>query len=548
MNIKWMNINWAEVNASVLKIQREIAIAWECGDKERAIKLQERFVRTFAARAKAVQTVCTNSGKNTPGVDGVIFDSPELKMQAVVKLYNLKNYKAEPVRRVFIDKADGSKRPLGIPTMFDRCVQSLFYISLLPYGEMNSSGYSFGFRPFRSCHDAISLIFLLMANPKVNYDYIFEGDIEKCYDKISHKWLLENVPIRKDILEQFLKAGFIDIGQIHETLEGVPQGGVISPLLANLALNGIERLIPSEMGRLIRYADDFVILCKCKDFIVDNIRPDLEKFLEERGLRLKESKTFIKDKLDPRGIIFLGFHFKFYLDKGKNKYIFLIIPPKEKIIKFREKLKSLIKGNPNLKAIDLIRILNPVLRGWANYYRSVVSTRVFSAMDWYIWKLLYLWVRHKHRNVSLRKVVILYFKTVKGIKWTFYGNIDSINIATLYKLAYTNIKRHRMIPLSFNYFLASDEELKLLRIRNNPNLNLNQTKLWGKQKGICPVCMNVLSQKDDLEVHHTVARKNKGRNTLNNLILIHAFCHNQVTFSKSKHLRAVWESKGIIRN
>jgi len=274
---------------------------------------QHELTRSFAARAIVVRKVVSNKGKNTPGIDGVIWDSKERRFQAIGKLKDLSQYKANPVRRVYIPKPGGQLRPLGIPTMFDRAVQTLYMFTIDPIAEETACPHSYGYRLHRSVKDCAVYLWMVSASPTANRRYVFEADIKGFFPSVSHDWLLDNVPMDKLILGEFLRAGFMERSLLHETPEGFPQGSPISPPLANLALNGLEEVLRKRDFLTVRYADDFVVLGKSREKLNNIARVLIEKFLAKRGLELHPEKTGICSIED--GYDFLGYRFREYPDK-----------------------------------------------------------------------------------------------------------------------------------------------------------------------------------------------------------------------------------------
>lgn len=406
----WNEINWRRCFEELKAHQNRLAIACNEGYTIECKQLQTQIVRSFAGRALAVKSVVSKRGKRSVGVDNVVWDSSYKKEQAIEKLKNLSNYEAKPVRRVWIPKkGTDEKRALGIATMFDRAVQTLWSYALDPIIERQSDLRSFGFRKSRSVKDAAEYVRL---NCGAIYGKRFIGniDIERFFDTLNHQWILNNIPINKKVLKQFLNAGVMnETGYLENTLIGVPQGGVISPIIANAALNGLETLVEDvDRCQIVRYADDFLILASDINIIESVAFPRVENFLSERGLTINVKKT--KIETIESGFDFLGYNFREYYDKtrikGSKKGIFLVKPTKENILKLIKTCREIIKQNKNASSGHLILKLNPVLRSWAEHYRSVVSSRAFNSINKAVYTALMQWMKRKHRNMPDRKSVV----------------------------------------------------------------------------------------------------------------------------------------------
>src|SRR5256712_6207055 len=296
---EWYAIDWRAINRNVRRLQVRIVQATKASRWGRVRALQRLLTHSYSGKVLAVRRVTENNGKETPGVDQEIWDTPETKTQAIHALEQ-RGYQPQPLRRVYIPKSDGrTMRPLGIPTMKDRAQRALHLLALDPVVETTADNNSYGFRQQRSCADAIEQCFKTLSKP--NPQWILEGDIKSCFDRISHDWLLAHVPMDRAILQKWLKSGYMEKHVLHETRDGTPQGGIISPALSNCALDGLERLLKEKYptgirvkslgGRypsvnLIRYADDFVITGKSKELLEGGIKPLVEQFLHERGLDL----------------------------------------------------------------------------------------------------------------------------------------------------------------------------------------------------------------------------------------------------------------------
>ena len=394
----WTSIDWKHAQAIVDNIQARIVKAAQAGDKRKVRSLQRLLVRSTAAKLLAVKRVTTNRGKNTPGVDGIVWKSPRRKLKEAFDL-NRKDYKPQPLLRKYIPKAGGKKRALGIPVMKDRAEQALEQMALDPIAECRADGMSNGFRKFRCTHDAICACFNALRL-KGSPIWIFEGDISGCFDNFDHQWMTSHIPTNKRKLRMWLKAGCMENALFRPTGKGTPQGGIISPTLANMALDGIESLLKQTFGRkhkihFIRYADDFIITGATKQVLEYQVKPLIMQFLASRGLVLSESKTRISHIND--GFDFLGFNVRKY--KGK----LLIKPAKAKVKAFLSKIKYIIRINYSVKTSSLIKKLNPIIRGWGYYYRYVVSKKTFGYADHRIWQMLWQWARRRHPKKGLKK-------------------------------------------------------------------------------------------------------------------------------------------------
>jgi RNA-directed DNA polymerase len=441
-SLAWKNINWKHAQSIVSGIQARIVKAVQAGDKNRVRSLQRLLARSFAAKLLAVKRVTTNRGKNTPGVDGVTWKSPARKFREAQRL-NLKRYRAKPLLRKYIPKSNKKKRPLGIPVIKDRAEQALELMALDPVAECRADGMSNGFRKFRSTHDAIGACFNALRL-KGSPIWIFEGDIAGCFDNFNHQWMLGNIPAHQRKLRMWLKAGCMENALLRPTTTGTPQGGIISPTLANMALDGIESMLKAGFGRkykihFVRYADDFIITGATKHVLEDKVKPMVIEFLKTRGLELSETKTTITHIND--GFDFLGFNIR------KYKGTLLIKPAKAKIKEHLCKIKNIIKANVATSTSSLINKLNPIIRGWGYYYRFVVSKRVFSYVDHHIWLKLWHWAKRRHPQKGRRWIKDKYFQSVGTRHWVFREKQDSI---ALFRLSSIPIRRYIKIKAEAN--------------------------------------------------------------------------------------------------
>lgn len=448
-NMKWEYISWKTAQDLVRRLQLRIAKAAREKRYGKVKALQWLLTHSFYAKLLAIRRVTQNRGKNTPGVDRITWKKPHQKMQAVKQL-GRRGYRSLPLRRIYIPKKNGKLRPLGIPSMIDRCQQALHLLALEPIAETQADKNSYGFRPKRSIHDAIEGCFQALAK-KVAPQWILEGDIKSCFDKISHEWLEKNIPMDKTILSQWLKAGYIDKNVFQNTEEGTPQGGIASPTLANMALDGLEKSILAIDRRgdkinFVRYADDWICTASSKEILEIKILPVITKFLQERGLELSTEKTKITHIEE--GFDFLGFNLRKY--KGK----LLIKPAKRGIETFLSNIRDTISSKRNASAELLIKLLNPKIQGWANHHRHQVSKKIYNYIDgtifWQIWK----WAKRRHPNKNASWVREKYFKRIGMRNWCFYAKRRDKNaqekILTLKSASETRIVRHIKIRSEAN--------------------------------------------------------------------------------------------------
>ncbi|MFR8595714.1 MAG: group II intron reverse transcriptase/maturase [Hominenteromicrobium sp.] len=531
----WEAIDWQKALAYVKKLQVRIVKAQKEGHYSKVKSLQWLLTHSFYAKALAVKRVTSNQGKRTSGVDHELWLTPQAKFNAISKL-NRRGYHPQPLRRHYIPKKNGKMRPLGIPTMTDRAMQTLYKFSLEPIAETYADPNSYGFRIGRSTHDAIEQCFTDLNKGK-SPEWILEGDIKGCFDHISHEWLLENIPMDTQILEKWLKCGYVETRKLFPTDEGAPQGGTISPTLMNMTLDGLERLLQERLptrqkvnGRthfnklnFVRYADDFIITGESPEFLRDKVLPIVKEFLTERGLQLSEEKTVITHIED--GFDFLGKNIRKY--NGK----LLIKPSKTSVKSFLEKVRSIIKGNKSTKQETLIRKLNPVIRGWVNNQRYVVSSKVFSRVDYEIYKCLWQWAKRRHKKKSHKWIAQKYWHHIGSRQWTFsvpYENQSTEGEPLYCKLEYatdTKIIRFKKIVAEANPFdeCWTDyfEEREGEKLLNSTKGREKLLTIWRRQHRRCPVCGDLITSETGFKVHTPA-----GKNSLK--IMVHKECHEEI--------------------
>lgn len=528
----WHSIDWRQAECTVRRLQVRIAKATKDQHWRKAKALQRMLVRSFAAKAMAVRRVTENRGRNTPGVDGELWGTPEQKWQAISRLTR-RGYKPRPLRRVYIPKANGKRRPLGIPTMLDRAMQALYLLTLEPVSETLADRNSYGFRPKRSTEDAIEQCFVSLSR-KNSAQWVLEGDIQGCFDHIDHDWLMTHVLMDRMILQKWLKSGFMESNRLFPTEAGTPQGGIISPVLANLALDGLEAVLEAQFGKkntkasyktkvnFVRYADDFIITGISRELLENEVKPLVEAFMAERGLQLSPEKTVVTHITD--GFDFLGQNLRKY--NGK----LLIKPGRMNLRNHLQKLRGIVRGNLAVRQDVLIRQLNPVIRGWANYHRHVVSAETFSYVDYRIWKLLWRWSCRRHLNRQKRWVKVKYFHSAGDQNWVFQSVDTEGKPVRLLRSKDIPIVRHTKIRADANPYAPVDElyfegRLKERWKKTQPG---KLRFLAERQDYRCPNCCQLLDDERDWDIHHVIRRVDGGSDEIDNLVLLHVNCHNQL--------------------
>lgn len=525
--ICWSEILWDKCTEAVKKLQKRIVKAQKEGRYNKVKSLQWLITHSFYAKLIAIKRVTSNKGKNTPGVDNILWQSDKDKEKAI-KLLNRRGYNAQPLRRVYIPKKNSKKkRPLGIPIMKDRAMQALYLLALDPVAETICDNNAYGFRIGRSTADAIEQLFIILSQKK-SAQWVLEGDIKGCFDNISHEWMLKNIPTDRRILDKWLKSGIIFNDEYYDTEAGTPQGGIISPCLCNLALNGIEEILLSKFKvrqvnwksyhpkvRIVKYADDFIITGHSKELLEEEVMPILKEFFEERGLELSEEKTLITHIND--GFDFLGKNVRKYADK------LLIKPSKPNIKAFLTSIRETIEKNKMVKQEDLIRQLNPKILGWANHHRHKVSKKAYGYVDNQIFLKLWQWCCRRHPNKGKKWIKKRYFHSIETRNWVFAAK-TSKELVKLKRASDTKILRHVKIRKEANPYDAEwksyFEEREGYKLFESMSGRDALRRMWNRQKGLCPICGERVIEKGTWRMHKDDKTSKK--------YIVHSKCHNSL--------------------
>ena len=563
----WKAISWRQVERYVFKLQKRIYAASRCGNVKLVRKLQKTLMRSWSNRVLAVRRVTVeNQGKKAAGVDGVKSLSPaaRLKLTGQLKLTG----KSKPTRRVWIPKPGrDEKRPLGIPTMYDRALQAVIKAALEPEWEAVFEPNSYGFRPGRSCHDAVKQIKNCIQGEA---KFVLDADIAKCFDRINHEALLQKLNIKGKVRQQikaWLKSGVINQGAFTATSEGTPQGGVISPLLANIALHGIEEALKQFAETLdirytnggmrsyrdkrkslavIRYADDFLVLHKDKA-VIQRCREIISQWLIGIGLELKPEKTRLTHTLNGElsedgkaGFDFLGHHIRQYpagkyrsnkTAEGRILGFNTLITPSQKASKaHQEEVGRLIKKHRSSPQAALIKDLNPVIRGWTSYFSNSDAQTVgeLSKQDYLTYLKLRRWAKSRCGNISDGHTK--YWTSIGGRNWEFATREGKANPLRLLKHSEFNCSSTDYVKVKGDKSPFDDDSVYWSsRLGKHPEMSSRKAKLLNQQKGQCPWCELRFHEWDVMEVDHKIPIALGGKDEWKNLQLMHRHCHDEKT-------------------
>lgn len=527
LEFQWKTIDWKKAEAEVNRLQARIAKATQEKKWNTVKRLQYLLTHSYYAKALAVRKITTNKGKNTSGVDKELWATPASKMRGVLTLTD-KGYKAKPLRRVYIEKkGKKAKRPLGIPCMIDRAMQALYALALDPVSETTADTKSFGFRKGRCAQDACEYIFTAFSR-KYSPEWVLEGDIKGCFDHISHEWLVENIPMDKSVLKQFLKAGFVFENALFPTEEGTPQGGIISPILANMALDGMQKILSdrfhtNRLGKvdtrfknthrvnLVRYADDFIVSAATKE-IAEEAKELLRNFLKTRGLELSEEKTLVTNIND--GFDLLGWTFRKF--DGK-----LIVKPSGKSLKsFKAGLsETILKRGKAWKQEVLIEKLNQQIRGWTNYHQSVCASEAFAHIDYILYELLWRWAKRRHPHKGQWWVSTNYWHRRGNRKWVF-----STENKELLRVDHTPIVRHTKVRMAANPYFDTQYFIERKFEHGMKRLSGRFKQVWKNQKGCCYHCGLPMELSDEREIFFKVPKSVGSKDEVRNMAYVHKYC------------------------
>lgn len=583
--LKFNSIDWKLCIKQIKSLQEKLVVAFNKGEMEDVRMYQNKITSSFWGRALAVKTVVRNKGGKIPGRDGEIWETEEKRTQAIFRI-KIKGYKTQPLKEIEIPRANGKMGPLSIPCMQDRAMQALYALALDPIAEATSDERSYGFRKFRSTEDAKEYLHQILSN-RNKPRFILKGEIKGFLEKENIDWILKNIPLDKRILKQWLKAGLLKGREEYETELGVPQGGRIFPIIANMVLNGLEQVTKDSVKdiklkknkstnykvlnrpkvNIVRFANDFIITASTREILEEKVIPAVNAFLRQRGIYFNLGKTAISRIED--GFDFLGFNFRKYSNLLKNSKEIFLIKPSEKSKKFLiAKITKIFKALKGKENFSIIQKLNPPPtplrgvggKGWANYFRKSNASKTFKNIKNRVWIKIWRFLLKRDGKLGKKEVMKRNFSSGgegkypildprgKGKFWVFTGETGESK-RDLFDISSTKILRH-ILCLNKNPYLKSNEEYFSKRILLGIDLSFQdfKIKLLKKSKGLCLVCEEPLQPEEEIELHHIIPKAQGGPETLKNLLFLHKICHANVTFNRNPKLHARYIKLGIISN
>lgn len=544
----WHEIHWKSINSHIVKLRRKIYLETKAGDSHKIKMHQKLMISSKANILHSIRRVTqNNTGRLTPGIDGHTALTPKQRWELYIDILgmDIKFWNPTPVKRIYIPKSNGRKRPLGIPTIKDRVIQAIVKNALEPQWEAKFDPKSFGFRPKRSAHDAMVNIWRFLNSGKKTW--VLDADIKGCFNEISHTYLIDQLihfPANK-LIKKWLKAGYLENNVFHFTDMGTPQGGIISPLLANIALNGMEKALDIKYHKngqvrsenkyiVIRYADDFVVLTKSEKLLIE-AKAKLVKWLKTRNLVLSDNKTSTYN-VKQKSLNFLGFEFAIHDN------ICLVRPSKEAIVKASSRTKEIWTSHRGKSAYKAIIKLNPFITGWANYYRKCNTNRTFRKLDHILWWQALRFGKRTHPKKSSEWIINKYFRAYKSNneyirldRSKVFSDIDpNFGIIYLKLFASFKIEEHIAIkthssPDDPNFKAYFEKRLAVQEANRIKNSNPFRFKIAEKQGYKCSICGEFFGE-EPLEVHHKVPLKQGGSSEPKNLVILHRNCHHQVHY------------------
>ncbi len=541
--LTWENIDWKTMESEIKNLQTRIFVAKQENNRRRLRRLQKLLFKSHSNILMALRRVLVqNNGKATPGIDKITI-SKDKRMELYYEISNMdmQKYKPQPVKRIYIPKTGGKLRPLGIPTIKDRCIQAMVKNCLEPEWEAIFESTSYGFRPGRSPHDALSRIYntLSVKNRGNNRkNWILDADIESFFDNVDHNYILEkldNFPM-KHLIAKWLKSGYMELNKFYPTQLGTPQGGIISPLLANIALTDLAKILrtePDSTGRVrgsrvyVRYADNFVVICSSlKEAQQTHI--EISTWLKSKGLNIATNKTRIVNISE--GFDFLGINIKQHETKAKSKVkgkVLLMRPSRDSISSIKSKLKNEWKHLRGKSLTTVLNKINPIIIGWRNYFRKYVSVYNFRTLDNWTYLKAWNYASRMHSSKGKKWIYDKYFGnfiSTRKDRWIF-GDKSTGNY--LQKFAWANIKRHVLVKGSNSVYdpkLKEYWEIRSISLFKELR-TLSEIKIAKRQNFLCPVCKTSLYGEENLDTHHIIPQSIEKINTYWNLLLIHKSCH-----------------------